>query len=75
MGTLYAKLFLGTGACFLSVFGPPHNLQPHYNIAPTETVDVSRLAKHGRGSLCLELGARLVEEVAQGSPGNVHRAR
>ena len=50
-GTLYAKLYLGTSACFLSVFGPPRNLQPHYNIAPTETVDVSRLAKHGRGKL------------------------
>lgn len=24
---------------FLSVFGPPRNLQPHYNIAPTDTVD------------------------------------
>jgi putative SOS response-associated peptidase YedK len=23
---------------FLSVFGPPRNLQPHYNIAPTDTV-------------------------------------
>ena len=42
---LYAKLSLGTGACFLSVFGPPRNLQPHYNITPTETVDVSRLPK------------------------------
>jgi putative SOS response-associated peptidase YedK len=25
---------------FLSVFGPARNLQPHYNIAPTDTVDV-----------------------------------
>jgi putative SOS response-associated peptidase YedK len=33
---------------FLSVFGPPRNLQPHYNIAPTDTVDVIRLGKHGR---------------------------
>jgi putative SOS response-associated peptidase YedK len=32
---------------FLSVFGPPRNLQPHYNIAPTDTVDVIRLDKHG----------------------------
>ena len=28
---------------FLSVFGPARNLQPHYNIAPTDTVDVIRL--------------------------------
>jgi putative SOS response-associated peptidase YedK len=32
---------------FLSVFGPPRNLQPRYNIAPTTTVDVIRLGKHG----------------------------
>ena len=36
---------------FLSVFGPPRNLQPHYNIAPTDTVDVSRLDKHGAREL------------------------
>ena len=33
---------------FLSVFGTPKNLQPHYNIAPTDTVDVTRLGKQGR---------------------------
>ena len=32
---------------FLSVFGPPRNLQPHYNIAPTDIVDVIRLDKEG----------------------------
>jgi hypothetical protein len=26
---------------------PPRNLQPHYNIAPTDTVDVFRLSKDG----------------------------
>ena len=36
---------------FFSVFGPPRNLQPHYNIAPTDTVDVSRLDKHGAREL------------------------
>ena len=36
---------------FLSVFGPPRNLQPHYNIAPTDTVDVIRLDKHGAREL------------------------
>jgi putative SOS response-associated peptidase YedK len=36
---------------FLSVFGPPRNLQPHYNIAPTMTVDVIRLDKHGAREL------------------------
>ena len=36
---------------FLSVFGPPRNLQPHYNIAPTDTVDVSRLDKHAAREL------------------------
>jgi putative SOS response-associated peptidase YedK len=33
---------------FLSVFGLPRNLQPHYNIAPTDPVDVVRLGEHGR---------------------------
>jgi len=33
---------------FLSVFGPPRNLQPRYNIAPTTTVDVIRLGPNGR---------------------------
>jgi putative SOS response-associated peptidase YedK len=36
---------------FLSVFGPPRNLQPHYNIAPTDIVDVTRLDKHGEREL------------------------
>ena len=36
---------------FFSVFGPPRNLQPHYNIAPTDTVDVIRLDKHGAREL------------------------
>ena len=33
---------------FLSVFGTPRNLQPHYNIAPTDTVDVIRPGPQGR---------------------------
>ncbi len=36
---------------FLRVFGPPRNLQPHYNIAPTMTVDVTRLDKDGKREL------------------------
>jgi putative SOS response-associated peptidase YedK len=36
---------------FLRVFGPPRNLQPHYNIAPTMTVDVIRLDKDGKREL------------------------
>ena len=36
---------------FLRVFGPPRNLQPHYNIAPTMTVDVIRLGKDGKREL------------------------
>jgi putative SOS response-associated peptidase YedK len=31
---------------FLSVFRAPRNLQPHYNIAPTDTVEVIRRDKH-----------------------------
>lgn len=36
---------------FLSVFGAPRNLQPHYNIAPTDTVDVIRLNASGQREL------------------------
>ena len=36
---------------FLSVFGPPMNLQPRYNIAPTTSIDVVRLDKEGRREL------------------------
>ncbi|MBV8129758.1 MAG: SOS response-associated peptidase family protein [Planctomycetaceae bacterium] len=36
---------------FLSVFGPPRNLQPHYNLAPTDTVDVIRLTKEAAREL------------------------
>ena len=36
---------------FLRVFGLPRNLQPHYNIAPTMTVDVIRLDESGRREL------------------------
>ena len=32
---------------FLSVFGPPRNLQPHYDLAPTDTVDVVRATEQG----------------------------
>ena len=33
---------------FLSVFGTPRNLQPHYNIAPADTVDVIRPGAQSR---------------------------
>lgn len=33
---------------FLDVFGPPRNLRPRYNIAPTTPVDVVRLGGGGR---------------------------
>ena len=36
---------------FLNVFGQPLNLRPRYNIAPTDTVDVIRLAPQGRREL------------------------
>src|SRR3954447_11418039 len=36
---------------FLSVFGPPRNLRPRYNIAPTTTIDVIRLDQDGRREL------------------------
>ena len=36
---------------FLKVFGTPRNLRPHYNIAPTNNVDVIRLDREGRREL------------------------
>ena len=36
---------------FLSVVGTPLNLQPHYNIAPTDLIDVVRLDREGRREL------------------------
>ena len=33
---------------FLSVIGAAKNLRPRYNIAPTTTIDVVRLAEGGR---------------------------
>jgi putative SOS response-associated peptidase YedK len=41
---------------FLSAFGTPRNLQPHYNIAPTDTVDVIRLGEHGRELVSMRWG-------------------
>ncbi len=35
----------------LSVFGPARNLQPHYNIAPTDSIDVIRLDKQRQREL------------------------
>src|ERR1700710_207202 len=36
---------------FLELFGPPRNLQPHYNTARTNSVDVTRLEREGRREL------------------------
>ena len=36
---------------FLSVFGPPRNVQPRYNIAPTTSVDAVRARAEGRREL------------------------
>jgi putative SOS response-associated peptidase YedK len=44
---------------FLSVFGTPRNLQPHYNIAPTDTVDV-KLRAVGLGSAHMHVAENLL---------------
>ena len=36
---------------FLELFGPPRNLRPRYNIAPTTSVDVVRLDRDGQREL------------------------
>ena len=40
----------------LSVFGPPRNLRPRYNIAPTTTVDVVRSGEGGREVVSMRWG-------------------
>ena len=63
---------------FLRVFGPPRNLQPHYNIAPTMTVDVIRLDERRQaraGADALGPHPRLVDEVAEGDSRDVQRPR
>ena len=41
---------------FLSVFGPPRNLRPRYNIAPTTSVDVVRTGEQGRELVSMRWG-------------------
>ncbi len=41
---------------FLSVFGPPRNLQPRYNIAPTTPIDVVRRTGDARELLAMRWG-------------------
>ena len=41
---------------FLSVFGAPRNLQPHFNIAPTDPVDVVRPGPNGRELVSMRWG-------------------
>ncbi|WP_306344961.1 SOS response-associated peptidase [Methylosinus sp. Ce-a6] len=41
---------------FLSVIGPPRNLRPRYNIAPTTTIDVVRSGEAGREILPMRWG-------------------
>ena len=41
---------------FLSVIGPPKNLRPRYNIAPTTTIDVVRLGEDGREMVSMRWG-------------------
>jgi putative SOS response-associated peptidase YedK len=48
---LHPKLYLHQVHKFLSVFGAPQNLRPHYNIAPTTMIDVVRLDREGKREL------------------------
>ena len=41
---------------FLSVIGAAKNLRPRYNIAPTTTIDVVRLAECGRELVLMRWG-------------------
>lgn len=41
---------------FLSVIGPPRNLRPRYNIAPTTRIDVARDAAGGRELVAMRWG-------------------
>jgi putative SOS response-associated peptidase YedK len=41
---------------FLDVIGPPRNLRPRYNIAPTTQIDVLRPRKEGRELVSMRWG-------------------
>ena len=58
----------------LSVIGPPRNLWPRYNIAPTTTIDVVRSGEGGNEVASMRWGlCRMVEKAAEGCPGDVQR--
>ena len=44
---------------FLGVIGAAKNLRPRYNIAPTTTIDVVRLAEDGRELVSMRWGVRV----------------
>ena len=52
MRPLHPALHLVEVQEFLNVFGQPLNLRPRYNIAPTTTIDVVRLAPRAAASSC-----------------------
>jgi len=54
---------------FLSVFGPPRNLRPHYNVAPTMTVDTICRGNDGRRELVCRCAG------ASSPPGGPNRRR
>ena len=41
---------------FLDLTGPARNLRPHYNLAPTDTIDVARLGVGGRELIPMRWG-------------------
>jgi putative SOS response-associated peptidase YedK len=59
-----------TGHAFLTMFGPPRNLQPHYSIAPTDVVEVIRPCG---STLILSPSDRDLLLVRQGAPTPRHR--
>ena len=41
---------------FLELVGPARNLRPHYNLAPTDTIEVARLGVGGRELIPMRWG-------------------
>ena len=62
---------------FLDLIGPARNLRPHYNLAPTDTIDVVRLCVGGRELIPMRGGARpfMVGKASQRAACYVQRAR
>ena len=72
--TLHPKLGSGTVELYRLTHRPRRSLRPRYNIAPTTTIDMVRLADASREPDALGSHSELVEKDGQGSALDLQRA-